>query len=175
MKDTTLQAGVLQQVAADVEATGASFIKTILAINPDDFNRVPFEGSWTAAQVAEHIRLSITGTIAIFNASVTATDRDPGEYINAVKDIFLDFDARYPSAAAILPADKLYRKETLKDELAAIFGELQQNIQVKALTETCLAAQIPGIGHLTRLEWAYLAVYHTQRHDHQIKNIVGMF
>jgi hypothetical protein len=175
MKDTTLQTGVLQQVAADVEATLAAFIKTTLAIDPDNFNRVPVEGSWTTAQVAEHIRLSITGTIAIFNAPVTATYRDPGQYINAVKDIFLDFDARYPSAAAIVPADKSYSKEALKNELIAIFEELQQNIQTKDLTETCLAAEIPGIGHLTRLEWAYLAVYHAQRHDHQVKNIVAMF
>ncbi|SDE80797.1 DinB superfamily protein [Mucilaginibacter pineti] len=175
MKNTTLQTGVLQQVAADVEATGAAFIKTILAIDPGDFNRIPFKGSWTAAQVAEHIRLSVTGTIAIFNAPVMATDRDPGQYIDAVKDIFLDFAAQYPSAAAIIPADKQYSKEALKNQLIAIFEELQQNILAKDLTETCLAAEIPGMGHLTRLEWTYLAVYHTQRHDHQIKKIIGMF
>jgi hypothetical protein len=39
------------------------------------------------------------------------------------------------------------------------------------LTPTVLAFELPVIGSLTRLEAIRFVTYHTQRHNHQLKNI----
>ena len=44
-------------------------------------------------------------------------------------------------------------------------------IKTLNLSETCTAFELPGFGEFTRAEWIYFAMYHTQRHTHQLKKI----
>jgi hypothetical protein len=45
-------------------------------------------------------------------------------------------------------------------------------VQTLDLTSTCLGFELPGFGKFTRLEWGNFILYHTQRHMHQMKNIL---
>lgn len=173
MKDQSQTSALPQPLAVQFESTANEFMQVITSIKQDEINRIPFEGSWTAGQVIEHIRLSVLGTISIINAAVKTTERSPDKFAKAIKDLFLDFDAKYPTALMLAPADKHYDKNVLMTELASVFKELQENIQTKDLTDTCIASEFTGIGYLTRLEWITVAIYHTQRHVHQLKEIIG--
>jgi hypothetical protein len=171
MKDQSQTSTLPQPLAVLFESTVNEFMQTIKPIEQDEINLIPFEGSWTAGQVIEHIRLSVLSAIAVINAPVKTTERSPDQFAQAIKDLFLDFDAKYPTAPTLVPADKHYDKEVLTAELNAVFKELQENIQTKDLTDTCIATEFTGIGYLTRLEWVTVAVYHTQRHAHQLNGI----
>ena len=46
-----------------------------------------------------------------------------------------------------------------------------EGIRLLDLSATCLDFEMPGIGALTRLEWLWFYVWHTQRHLRQVKNI----
>ncbi|MBE7179216.1 MAG: DinB family protein, partial [Mucilaginibacter polytrichastri] len=41
------------------------------------------------------------------------------------------------------------------------------------LSMLCLGFDFPGLGFLTRYEWLYFNIYHTQRHIRQLRNILG--
>ena len=167
----TQKSALIQPLPVLIGATAQDMLNTFTHTTADDLNRIPFEGSWTAGQLAEHVILSLTLGIGLINGHTQATDRLPDKYVQAVKDLFLNFDLKFKSAPNITPANKFYDKDTLSSELKNRFNDLISLAQTKDLTDTCLAAEFKGIGYLTGLEWAYQGVYHTQRHIQQLKNI----
>ena len=162
---------LIQPLPVLIGATAQDMLNTFANTPVQDLNRVPFDGSWTAGQLAEHIRLSLSSGIGLINGNTQATDRVPDKYVQAVKDLFLNFDLKFKAAPIITPANKDYEKETLTNQLKNHFNDLINLAQTKDLTDTCLAAEFYGIGYLTGLEWAYQQVYHVQRHIRQLKGI----
>jgi hypothetical protein len=175
MKDKLQTSALPQPLALEFKSVANKFMHTVALIGQDNINLVPFAGSWTAAQVIEHIRLSVSGTVTIINAAVKTTNRSPDQFAKAIKDLFLDFDAAYPTAPVLVPADKAYDRDELTAQLKPVFETLQDDIQAKDMTDTCHAAEFTGMGYLTRLEWVTVAIYHTQRHIHQLQKIRSYF
>ncbi|HEY9195028.1 MAG TPA: DinB family protein [Mucilaginibacter sp.] len=160
-----------QPMTVQLDSVATGFLDVVNSFAIADFNRVPFEGSWSAAEVAEHIRLSVTGTIETISAGTGVTERAPDQYVGAIKGIFLDYDAKYPSAQTLIPVKKEYDKAELQAGLKNVLARLQALVESADLTNTCLSPKFTGIGQLTQLEWLSVAVYHTQRHIHQLENI----
>jgi hypothetical protein len=158
-------------VAAQVEAVKDKLLQTIKAVKQDEINLVPFAGSWTAGQVGEHINLSVSGMIDILSAPAQATVREPDQYVKGIKDMFLNFGLKFQAAQAIMPTAKHHDKETLISTLNNTFQKFIYIILSEDLTGTFPGTQFPGMGPLTRLEWVYLTIYHTQRHIHQVKDM----
>ena len=73
---------------------------------------MPFEGSWTAGQVAQHILLS-SSSVEVLRGPVKKTKRAPDEGIENLRSIFLDFDTKLESPEFIMPQNKVYDKEEL--------------------------------------------------------------
>src|SRR5438067_693566 len=69
----------------------------------ENINTVPFEGSWTAGQVAQHILKSASGVSAALNGPVKTANRDPGQHLKLLGDIFLNFDIKMKSPDFVLP------------------------------------------------------------------------
>ena len=49
-----------QELQSDVNKTFTELAEIISSFNEDQINLIPFEGSWTAGQVGEHIILSLS-------------------------------------------------------------------------------------------------------------------
>jgi len=169
MKDQ--QSNLPQPLSIELQSTAKQLIEAVDAISDDDFNRTPFEGKWSAGENAEHVRLSVGGVPSLLKGPTATTKRAPDEHVNAIKTLFLDFNAKYPSAPGLVPAAKQYDKQTLIKALTATFDEVVQILTQFDITDTSTAAEFKGIGKLTRLEWINVAVYHTQRHTHQLQLI----
>ncbi|MEN0056557.1 MAG: DinB family protein [Mucilaginibacter sp.] len=167
----TPKSTLIQPLPVLIGATAQDMLNTFALTPVDDLNRVPFKGSWTAGQLAEHVILSLSLGTKVIEGNTQATDRAPDKHVKDVKDLFLNFDLKFKSAPDITPADKPYDKDTLSTSLKKLFNGLINLAQTKDLTDTCLAAEFKGIGYLTGLEWAYQQVYHTQRHIQQLKDI----
>ncbi|HMG10145.1 MAG TPA: DinB family protein [Mucilaginibacter sp.] len=175
MKDQTINPGHItlnQLVTIQVESTEKKLMQTIASIKQKDINQVPFEGSWTAGQVCEHVNLSVSGVINTLKAPVEVTERSPDQYAKELRDLFLNFDLKFPSAPALMPSGMDHDKKTLINTLTGTFEHLVDTIQTADLTGIFPGFKFPGMGQLTRLEWVYLTIYHTQKHIHQIKNIM---
>lgn len=151
------------------EETVNSLLATVEFFSRDTINQVPFEGSWTAAQVLIHItksNLSIAQTLSLKGNPV---HRPPDERRKELGDIFLDFTTRLKSPDFILPEPGIYEKEMLVQNLQHSITQIYNEAARADLSE---AVKHPIFGDITRLELLYFVVYHTRRHINQLNNIL---
>lgn len=141
------------------------------SFSKEEINIVPFEGSWTAGQTAQHIILACSGLTALFAGNTEKTTRKPDENVKALDGIFLDFNTKYQSPENIKPAEIDYEKGALLASIKKIQNDLFEAAETYDLTLTCLDAKVPGFEHFTIYEWLHFAIVHTQRHTHQLKSI----
>ena len=160
-----------KELQSDINKTFKELGEIISSFDEDQINLIPFEGSWTAGQVAEHILLSVSGFEKTLNGSVAETERAPDALKDKIKASFLDFTTKMKSPDFIIPAEKNYEKDKLTKTLENFRGKINLAMETMDLSKTCLAFELPVLGFLTRLESIYFILYHTQRHIHQMKNI----
>jgi uncharacterized damage-inducible protein DinB len=161
-----------QELAANLHETGGRFIDHLSGFSEAEMNKVPFENSWTAAQVAEHIvKASDAGVLFMPGAPA---ERDPAKNVQSLRDIFLNFDAKYKSAPNLLPEEKHYEKTPLIHTLQQQWSQLEEAARTQDLSELIDAFEFPGMGKLTKFEALNLVVVHTQRHLQQLDHIRHM-
>lgn len=158
-----------EQLLNELKNTEEQLLKTLSSFNQDEFNVVPFEGSWTAGQVIQHIILSASAT-KVLRGPVKNSNREADEHVAKLQSIFLDFSTKMDSPDFILPENKHYELNELRNSFKNIAAELRDIIQTTDLSKICLGAP-PVLGELTRLELIRFIHFHTQRHTRQLQNI----
>lgn len=155
----------------EADRTFTELLQLISSINEEQINIVPFEGSWTAGQVAQHLVLSAGGFVQLLNGPVIDTERDPEQNIANLRAAFLNFNIKMQSPDFIIPPDKIYQKQELINTLQDIKIDFLKAIDTLDITKTCTTFEIPMLGYITRAEAIAFTIVHTQRHIHQLKNI----
>jgi uncharacterized damage-inducible protein DinB len=146
-------------------------IGIIRDLSEEELNRVPFEKSWTAAQVGDHL-LKSYGLFKIFTGNVKTADRPENEKIKPIEKVFLNFDIKLNAPDFIIPSDGFINKETLLSQLNSITSQIINFSENNDLSLLFLDFEFPGSGTLTRLELLSFFIVHTKRHIHQLKKIV---
>jgi len=147
------------------------FFKALDLFDQDNINTVPFGGSWTAGQVAEHILKSASGVLETVNGPSVPTTRNPEEHVKMFGEVFLNMDIKMKSPDFIIPSGSPKDKAFLRDSLEKTFNGIEEAAGKSNLTETCTIFEMPTLGLITRFEWIQFAGFHTQRHAQQLKNI----
>lgn len=160
-----------QTLFVKLDTTLNELIYVLSSFTRQEMNSIPFENSWTAGQVGEHLRQSYAGLPSLLLQQTKPTDRAPDERIQGIKNIFLDFSIKMTSPAFIIPPAKDYDKDTLIQSLVSLKEEIVHAASTADLAKTCTLFEFPVIGYLTGLEIVHFIIYHTQRHLHQLKNI----
>ena len=155
----------------EANQTFTQLLQVLSQINESHINTVPFAGSWTAGQDARHIILSAGGFVQLLNGPVIDTARNPEQNCDQIRVMFSYYSNKMQSPDFIKPEDKVYHKSELISSLHAIQTGLLKAIETLDTTQTCLAFELPGAGHITRAEAITFTIVHTQRHVHQLKNI----
>lgn len=161
----------MEKIFHEIDQTLSSLEDLFAKIDTVDVNKVPFEGSWTAGQLVQHLILANGGFAEVINGSVIETNRPADLKVAQIKEIFLNFDTKFDSPEFIYPQEKDYDKIQQLDELRRIQTDLGKAINTLDLTKTCNSFELPGMGYLTRLEGLYFVTYHTQRHTKQLAHI----
>lgn len=157
---------------AEIAATMDELTGSIKAFDQHQIDTVPFEGSWTAGQVAEHIIKSISNLPDFFAANVApTTTRLPDANVGTLRNIFLDFNTKMQSPEFILPGASNHGKAALLQSVDELKTQMINAVNTLDLTLTCNTLEMPGLGFLTRTEWLNFFIVHTQRHTHQLNNI----
>ncbi|POY34997.1 hypothetical protein C3K47_17215 [Solitalea longa] len=150
------------------EQTFDAFAKQLNRFDSNNIDKQPAFGGWSAGEVAEHI---IKATKGVPDESTKEPDRPYDQHVEAVKILFQDFATKLNAPAFVLPEKK-------KHDLSALLKDLNRNknlhieiIQTKDLKQVCLGYEFPRFGFFTRYEWLMFALYHVQRHTHQLKEI----
>lgn len=156
------------ELLPEFEAATNAIIEKVAALSQSEINKVPFNGSWTAAQVIEHLCKSDQAMIKVLNGPVQPTSRPPDEMVDNLRGIFLDFSTKLPSPEFIIPTNETFDKENLIGAFKAGRAEIGKAIQTLNLTEM---VHMPIFGKPTRLEIIAFVIFHTMRHTNQVKNI----
>jgi hypothetical protein len=151
--------------------TMEKLVRQIARFSDKQLNEVPFEGSWTPAQVADHIYRSQAGISALLDGKAAATERDPEEKREQLAKIFLDFSIKMESPEFVIPTSDPLQKSALIKDIENKSREITAALQSHDLTQSFLDFEVPGFGEFTGLEWGWFLTYHAQRHTQQLENI----
>jgi hypothetical protein len=157
-----------QAITNELAGTTKELLQVLSSFSPEQLNLTPPGGGWTAGQVGEHlIKASVVTSLY---GPVKPTGRAPDQYVQPLRQQFLDFTTQMDSPEFILPANGMYNRETLLEGLESIGEQIRAAIPTLDLTATCLG--VPReLGELTRWELIHFHLFHTQRHIHQLKRI----
>ncbi|NIJ53891.1 DinB family protein [Dyadobacter arcticus] len=160
------------EIVKMLDETTAGFSHTLAQFEPEQVNTVPFEGSWTAGQVVEHILKSETGLPDVLMGKTADTKRAADEKVPMIEGIFLDFSTKLQSPDFIIPSDGPHDQKTLLQAFQKERHEVTKLAATEDLTLTCTSFPLPQMGELTRLEWLIFIISHSKRHTHQLQNIL---
>ena len=151
-----------------IELTTSCLLEMVDEFSQEDINKIPFEKSWTAAQVAEHVIRSNIGIVKTLRQSGKAVSRPVDEGVQRLKNLFLNFENKLQSPQFILPTRDIYDKEWVISHLKNSILELKQ---ITTAVNHYEAIDHPVFGEITKHELLHFVIYHTQRHIHQLTNI----
>lgn len=160
-------------LSIEITNTKNELLKTLDLFDQQNINTVPFEGSWTGGQVAEHVLKSLSGALQNITGPVKPTERDPAEYVKPLGDAFLNMDMKMKSPDFIIPSDEPKDKISLMAALGIALDGIKTVTITDDLSATCTGFEMPTLGALTRLEWISFSSFHTRRHTYQLKNILN--
>lgn len=132
--------------------------------------RASGEGTWSAAEIAEHMFRSEFGITRLFNGECVAlSGRDSGSKNDTIRKKMQDMSKKVKAGGPILPTGKI----TAKNELIGKFSNNRKAIaevfSEQDPTEECRLFQHPYFGYLTREEWLVFIMAHADRHGHQVR------
>lgn len=145
--------------------------ESVSSFSQEEFNIVPYQGSWTAGQTVQHIILVCTGYPELFSGNTEKTTRKPDEIIKEIEALFLNFNIKMNAPESVKPEITDYNKNSLTLSLLQLESELLNSCETFDLTLTCLDFQVPGFEKFTVYEWINFGLIHTQRHTKQLNDI----
>lgn len=160
-----------KELLKQFEETEQGFYNILASFTQEQLNELPFEGSWTAAQVADHLLKSKKGIPGLLTGPFRSTSREPDEMVETINGIFLDFTTKLQSPEFIIPTNERADKEELLSALREVKEKIKASSASVDLANTITSFPFPGLGEFTGYEWIYFLICHTKRHTHQLKNI----
>jgi sporulation protein YlmC with PRC-barrel domain len=154
----------------NIEQVSDTLVQLLQSVNERNFNQKPGHDKWSIAQVADHIRLSNNSVAKALALAGKPVDRNPGERIGELKNVFLDFQTKLQSPDFIVPSKDIYDQKLLLKDLQASIQLIRERMYEDNLDELI---NHPAFGDISKFEILHFVLYHTQRHLRQIKEIVA--
>jgi dihydrofolate reductase len=158
----------VQELFASLDTATSELVELVSSFSETQINAIPYPGSWTAAQVAEHVTKSNISIVRSLHTNGKITSRAPNKRVFSLREQFLDFSNKLQSPRFILPSRDIYQKEKIVGALIRSVEDIRNMSKLENLSEG-LDHQI--FGDITKLELLHFVVYHTERHIHQLRNI----
>ncbi|MDQ3290265.1 MAG: DinB family protein [Bacteroidota bacterium] len=164
---------LLPTLETELDDTIENLAQFVSKLQPEELNKPPMAGNWTAGQIVRHIIKVNSGFLKILNGPTQESDRNPEVKVNSIKANLLDFTIKRQAGDFVAPEIKTYQKEELLKGLEKTRIAIKEVIQKLDLSQTCIAFEVPVFGYLTRLEALHFVIYHTQRHTQQLNNLIN--
>ncbi|UEG53598.1 DinB family protein [Mucilaginibacter daejeonensis] len=162
---------MMQQAINDHRMTMKKLTGILQSFPEDRFNQIPYEGSWTPGQIADHIVLFQQGIPELLAGEARPIQRPADALQKQLASVYLNHELKYTTPEATRPSNRPMAQGSIMIELDDITRSIIKAAQACDPAEECLEIEFPGLGLLTRLEWMYAVTYHTQRHIHQLQKI----
>ena len=75
-----------KEIIIELDATIKELIYVLSSFDEEQINKIPFEGSWNAAQVAEHLRKSYDVVGAMISGKTKPAERPPDQKVKQIRN-----------------------------------------------------------------------------------------
>lgn len=147
-------------------------ISLLEPLDEERMNLVPFAGSWSPAQLGEHLLKSYR-LLDLARVEARPCTRASDEKCAKIEAVFLDFTKKYQPPAAIVPAAERISGRKLLEDLRAATEAIAAFVGTHDLSFISPEFGIVGFGEMTAREWVRFLTAHSKRHVHQLKNILA--
>ena len=159
----------IESVLDDLEGSTKMLMEELSAFSDHHFFQRPAEGSWSAGEIAEHILLLETRSN---EGMLTARpgNRPFDLKIIPMRDGLREDEKKYAAPSIVFPKGESKNKESLLDALVQqreVLKSMIRQMDLSLITEF----RHPVIGSMSRLEWVYFHIYHTERHVRQLRSL----
>ncbi|MEO8512531.1 MAG: DinB family protein [Ignavibacteria bacterium] len=165
---------MLGDIITEFESSQSGLISILDGFTENNFNVIPFEGSWSAAQVTEHLLKANSGAVHTLKGKTKDTSRQPDLNEEMIRSAFLNFETKMKSPDFILPSDEPKEQEDMITKCIRTGDELRKIVTGENLSLLCTDFSLPQMGELTRYEWICFVNCHSRRHTHQLENIFNV-
>ncbi len=155
-----------------IQETFDQLITIVKNVDQEVVNKKPSENAWSVGQIVEHITISLSGFEELFSNGNIPAEREIDKKVQAIRDVFLNFDTKYDAPETIVPQKNSHQKEEIIGDIGKVKNDLISLAEKSDLALIPQHFEIPGFGKFTRLEWLTFAVFHTQRHTLQISKTI---
>jgi len=164
---------VKTKIREELNRVTSELLDTLTNISPEIFFLKPDENSWSIGEITDHLIKIETLTFQVIqNARLSTTHRKPDEKIKYIRDTLMNFDKMLSAGGPILPDHQINNKDELIYKLKEIRQSLINFIPNNDLSIRCEIFEHQLFGKLTRIEWLYYVVYHSERHLNQINKVI---
>ncbi len=160
---------------AEIRTSTKDLLDAISMFTQEQLNEVPFAGSWTPGQVAQHLLKSESGIPELLEGNTSPANREPDALVPTIQSIFLDFNTKMQAPDFIFPDEAPKDREELMQQLAHNRELIIQLITTKDLSRLLTDFPFPELGEMSAYEWMKFMMSHAKRHTHQLKNMLPHF
>lgn len=151
-----------------------SITDRLSGLDTDFLNRKPNSAIWSLAQVVDHLTRTDAVMSRVIKGTSQPADRDPAEKVEQIRTRFSDLEQKFSAFGMLVPGNEVIES----DDLLKRFTDARMTLKI-ALIETkadelCTRFAHPLFGQLTRTEWAWFTIIHSERHLTQFDRVKSM-
>ncbi|MGI8635699.1 MAG: DinB family protein [Segetibacter sp.] len=117
-----------QKLMTGVNDVYSQLLRLVSSFPEEEFNASPATNSWSAAQVCEHVIKSNKAIAQAMNSEGKTTEREPDQRVLELKELFLNFTAKFQSPESVLPCCAAYKQQTFIEDMQASTDDLEELI-----------------------------------------------
>lgn len=144
----------------------------LATVNEDECHAKPDDQTWSALECLEHIVVVEKGLLNVLRMELS--DESPETVgVAQIQSALANRDVRIPAPDFILPKGRFATWQAATDQFFAQRQTLLEMTENKVHEQTGTFPH-PLLGPLSKLEWIYFGLAHTERHLSQIKDVLAL-
>ncbi len=159
------------QILSDLDISTRELLHYLSNFNTERFNLSSDDKRWTPAQIVEHLLMLEVIANKVLKGKTIPTNRQPDEKINLIKTAMSDINTKRVAPEIVQPSAALKDPKFMMEQIKIQRELLKKIINELDMTEACISFKHPGVGTLTRFEWVYFTIFHTERHLRQLQQL----
>jgi len=163
----------INKLCTDLDNNTRLFLDILDTVPPEKLQLTNEQTAWCIMDLAEHVLIYEQQVVkALQGAAEPVKDRAPDSKVNDISHSFFDFEKRLTVTG---DPDTLEGGYTNVADFSKTFRQNREDIKAilhkEPIDWLCKALEHPIFGFMTRMEWVYYLIYHTERHLQQINRI----
>jgi uncharacterized damage-inducible protein DinB len=149
-------------------------IDAISTLDTDTINRKPNSGVWSLAQVVDHLTRSDAVMTRVVRGTTEPCDRNPLEKVEQMRTRFGDFESKLSAFGMLIPGNEAMDLDEVIRKFSEARAYFRDALATGELDVICTRFAHPLFGQLTRAEWGWFTIIHTERHLVQFSRIQSL-